>query len=63
MPTAAVEWEFAFLVALARQIRLNARWDETSFKGGKEHEESDCNLYGSRVEHRGIRRQWHPGAE
>src|SRR5258708_38831404 len=35
VPTAAVEWKFAFLVALARQIRLNARWDGTSFKGGE----------------------------
>src|SRR5258708_34453102 len=35
MPTAAVEWEFAFLVALARQIRLNTRRDRTSFQGGE----------------------------
>jgi DUF2911 family protein len=35
MLTAAAEWKFAFLVALARQIRLNARWDGTSFKGGQ----------------------------
>src|SRR5713226_9442164 len=46
VPTAAVEWKFAFLVALARQIRLNARWDGTSFQGGENMKRAIANCMG-----------------
>src|SRR5229473_1630148 len=46
VPTAAVEWKFAFLVALARQIRLNARWDGTSFQGGENMKRAIENCMG-----------------
>src|SRR5258707_11723320 len=46
VPTAAVEWEFAFLIALARQIRLNTRRDRTSFQGGENMKRAIANCMG-----------------
>jgi len=46
VPTAAVEWKFAFLVALARQIRLNTRRDRTSFQGGENMKRAIANCMG-----------------
>src|SRR5258708_15813873 len=46
MPTAAVEWEFAFHVALARQIRLNTRRDGRSLEGGEKRKRAIANCMG-----------------